>query len=90
MISFERCLEFTKIPQENQEENREKIKSWPNNGVIKFNKLSVKYRANLPCALDNFSYLINSNEKIGIVGRTGAGKSTIALSLLRILEAYEG
>ncbi|CAD8116510.1 unnamed protein product [Paramecium sonneborni] len=89
MISFERCLDFTKVPQENQNQ-KETIQNWPNQGIIEFKDLFVKYRSNLPFVLQEFSYKINQKEKVGIVGRTGAGKSTITLSLLRILEAFEG
>ncbi|CAD8100453.1 unnamed protein product [Paramecium primaurelia] len=89
MISFERCLDFTKVPQEKQNQNQPP-QNWPIYGKIEFKDLSVRYRPNLPFALKEFSYIINQNEKIGIVGRTGAGKSTITLSLIRILEAYEG
>lgn len=44
----------------------------------------------MPCALKNLSFIINAKEKIGIVGRTGAGKSSITLCLLRILESIDG
>ncbi|CAD8189167.1 unnamed protein product [Paramecium octaurelia] len=89
LISFERCLDFTKVPQEKQNQN-DPPRNWPSSGKIEFKELSVRYRPNLPFALKEFSYTINENEKIGVVGRTGAGKSTIALSLIRMLEAYEG
>ncbi|CAD8191327.1 unnamed protein product [Paramecium octaurelia] len=90
MISFERCLDFTKIPQEKSTYTLEVEPDWPKHGIISFDNLAVKYRPDLPLALKYFSFTIHKNEKIGIVGRTGAGKSTIALSLLRILEAQEG
>ncbi len=63
---------------------------WPNKGRIEFVNLYLKYRQNLPCVLNGINAIINPGEKIGIVGRTGAGKSTITLALLRILEAFEG
>jgi len=50
----------------------------------------VKYRPNLPHVIDNLSVSINSGEKVGIVGRTGSGKSTFFLSLLRIIEPTHG
>ncbi len=55
-----------------------------------FNNYSVKYRSNLPMVLKELSFSINSGEKIGIVGRTGSGKSTTILSLLRIIEPTSG
>lgn len=50
----------------------------------------MRYRDGLPLALKNVNFDIAAQEKIGVVGRTGAGKSTITLTLLRILEAAEG
>ena len=90
MISFERCLEYTKIEPENLTEIKTVEESWPNEGRIKFINYSVNYRNNLPLVLKNLSFSVNSKEKIGIVGRTGAGKSSITLCILRILEAVSG
>ncbi|CAD8188699.1 unnamed protein product [Paramecium pentaurelia] len=90
MISFERCLEYTKIEPENLTEIKTVEESWPNQGRIKFVNYSVNYRNNLPLVLKNLSFSVNSKEKIGIVGRTGAGKSSITLCILRILEAVSG
>ncbi len=50
----------------------------------------MKYRPNLPLTLKNIKLSINAGEKIGVVGRTGAGKSSIILSLLRIIEPDNG
>ena len=55
-----------------------------------FKNLSVSYRPFLPAVLKNISLTINAGEKIGVVGRTGAGKSSIILSLLRIMEPDSG
>lgn len=52
--------------------------------------MSVKYRPNLPLVLKNITLTINPKEKIGVVGRTGAGKSSVTMSLLRHIEAIEG
>ncbi|CAK79181.1 unnamed protein product (macronuclear) [Paramecium tetraurelia] len=90
MISFERCLEYTKIESENLAEITTVKQPWPNQGKIKFIDYSVNYRNNLPLILKNLSFSVNSKEKIGIVGRTGAGKSSITLSILRILEGVSG
>lgn len=60
------------------------------NGNIKFKNYSVKYRKGLDFVLKNLNIEIKSAEKIGIVGRTGAGKSSLALALFRILEESEG
>ena len=50
----------------------------------------LKYRPNTEVVLKNLSFKINAGEKIGVVGRTGAGKSTICLSLSRIVEIVHG
>ncbi|PPQ77123.1 hypothetical protein CVT25_010817 [Psilocybe cyanescens] len=59
---------------------------WPQTGAIAFQDVSMKYRLGLPNVLHGISMSIRGGEKIGIVGRTGAGKSSITLALLRIVE----
>ncbi|KAJ2115069.1 hypothetical protein IW146_002602 [Coemansia sp. RSA 922] len=58
---------------------------WPHNGNVEFKNLSVKYGDNQDYALKNLNITIRSGEKIGIVGRTGAGKSTLAKSIFRLI-----
>ncbi|CAD8103784.1 unnamed protein product [Paramecium sonneborni] len=101
-ISFERCVAYTKVNpekgyevavknyQNNQTYIDKYIPQWPRNGIIEFKNFSVQYRIGLPMALKNMNILINQKEKVGIVGRTGAGKSTITLTILRILESISG
>ena len=62
---------------------------WPETGAIEFKDLEMRYRPGLPNILHGISISIRGGEKIGIVGRTGAGKSSITLALLRIVE-YSG
>jgi ABC-type multidrug transport system fused ATPase/permease subunit len=95
MISLERCLQYLKIQSEAptiiKEKDEPLIESnWPKEGKIKFENYSVKYRPNTEIVLKKLNLEINSNEKVGVVGRTGSGKSTICLCLFRILEPYEG
>jgi ABC-type multidrug transport system fused ATPase/permease subunit len=59
---------------------------WPAHGAIEFRNVSMRYRPGLPTVLHGISMSIKGGEKIGIVGRTGAGKSSITLALLRIVE----
>lgn len=66
------------------------FKFWPEKGEIKFINYSVKYRPDSPTVIDNITLTIKPGEKIGIIGRTGSGKSTICNSLLRILEPLSG
>ncbi|KAI9139662.1 multi drug resistance-associated protein MRP [Paraphysoderma sedebokerense] len=64
--------------------------SWPDKGVIEFNHFSTRYREGLDVVLKDVTFKIQPREKIGIVGRTGSGKSSTTLSLFRIIEPVEG
>uniref|UniRef100_A0A8C6TC28 ATP-binding cassette, sub-family C (CFTR/MRP), member 6b, tandem duplicate 1 n=1 Tax=Neogobius melanostomus TaxID=47308 RepID=A0A8C6TC28_9GOBI len=63
---------------------------WPRSGCINFEEFGLQYRTGLDWALKDISFNIQDGEKIGIVGRTGAGKSSLALGLFRILESAHG
>ncbi|KAI6229423.1 ATP-binding cassette sub-family C member 8 [Aphelenchoides besseyi] len=63
---------------------------WPPNGEIRFENLSLRYRSDLDDVLHDVNVTIKPCEKIGIVGRTGSGKSSLALALLRIVEPSNG
>ncbi|KAK8770954.1 hypothetical protein V5799_025802 [Amblyomma americanum] len=64
--------------------------AWPREGALCFRSYSTRYREGLDLALNNINLDIKPGEKIGVVGRTGAGKSTMTLSLFRIVEACGG
>ncbi|XP_070538463.1 ATP-binding cassette sub-family C member 5-like isoform X2 [Ptychodera flava] len=64
--------------------------SWPSHGKLKVENLAVQYRNNLPLALKGITFNVDSMEKIGIVGRTGAGKSSLGVSLFRLVEPTSG
>ncbi|CAI5757028.1 unnamed protein product [Candida verbasci] len=91
-VTLERVFEYCNLPSEAPMEIEETKpnKEWPPNGVIKFNDYSTAYREGLNNVLNNLSFEIGSKEKIGIVGRTGAGKSSLTLALFRIIEATNG
>ena len=59
--------------------------TWPSNGAIDFKDVTVSYREGLPPVLQNLSLAIKGGEKVGIVGRTGSGKSSLMLCLFRLL-----
>ena len=92
MINAERCMSLTDIPSERlKDPDTIKVsRDWPTKGVIKFCDVSMRYRAGTDVVLDQMSFTINPAEKIGIVGRTGAGKSSLGLALTRIVEIFEG
>ena len=64
--------------------------TWPTMGRIRFVNFSARYRTNTPIVLKNINLDIQGKEKVGIVGRTGCGKSSLVLSLCRIIEGLEG
>ena len=64
--------------------------AWPAHGAVKFHNFSTRYREGLDLVLKNISLDIKSHEKIGVVGRTGAGKSSLTLSLFRLIEPVTG
>jgi ATP-binding cassette, subfamily C (CFTR/MRP), member 1 len=66
------------------------IHDWPHHGEIVMNKVNIRYREGLPLVLRDVSVKIQSREKVGIIGRTGSGKSTMILALKRILEVEPG
>ena len=94
LISMERCHKFTLIESEKIEPDMKPSSqipmNWPAKGEIKFSNYSTKYRPGLPLVLQQLNTIIKPAQKVGIIGRTGSGKSTLMLSLLRILEAEEG
>ncbi len=63
---------------------------WPADGSIEFKDVNLRYRPDLPFVLHDFSARINAKEKTGIVGRTGAGKSSLILALFRLVELDSG
>lgn len=92
MNSMERIKEYLDVEQEAApiiEDNRP-AETWPEKGSVEFVNYSTRYRADLEPVLRSISLKINAKEKVGIVGRTGAGKSSLTLALFRALEADKG
>merc|ERR1711923_417168 len=91
-VALERILEYTNNLQEDDwhKEGDAKLTSWPDHGSIEFDGYSTRYREGLDLVLKNIRMSVKSGEKIGICGRTGAGKSSLTLSLFRIVESTEG
>lgn len=87
MTSVERILEYTALDSEPLTTGKTKpYENWPENGNIKFENVCFSYAKNLPYVLNDLSFEIKSQEKIGVVGRTGAGKSSIIQALFRMAE----
>lgn len=91
-VALDRVLEYIDMKKEAADEIPETkpLESWPEHGTIKFNGYSTRYSPDGQDVLKNLSFAIESKEKIGIVGRTGSGKSTLTLALFRIIEASGG
>ena len=87
MTSVERILEYTALDSEPLETGKIKAETnWPKSGAIKFKNVNFKYSSELPNVLNDLSFEIKPQEKIGVVGRTGAGKSSIIQALFRMAE----
>jgi ABC-type multidrug transport system fused ATPase/permease subunit len=87
--SVDRILEYSDVKSE-QYDGIEPPAAWPTEGRLEINNLTVSYASDLPPVLSNLNISIEGNQRVGIVGRTGAGKSSLALALFRFLEAGQG
>ncbi|XP_043683568.1 multidrug resistance-associated protein 1 isoform X2 [Vespula pensylvanica] len=92
IVAVERIKEYGETPQEAPWVNPENVppKEWPAEGHVEFKDYKVRYREGLDLILHGLTFSVKGGEKVGIVGRTGAGKSSLTLSLFRILEAASG
>jgi ABC-type multidrug transport system fused ATPase/permease subunit len=92
MVCVERVLEYSKVESEADlsKVTDQQLVNWPKSGNIEVKNLSIRYRSTLPLSLSRASFSIKSGQKIGVVGRTGSGKSTLVQALCRILEAETG
>ncbi|KAL2018405.1 hypothetical protein VTK56DRAFT_883 [Thermocarpiscus australiensis] len=89
MNAAERIIEYTELPTESLD-GKKPPAAWPTEGRIEVNDLVVGYAPDLPPVLKGVTFSVNRNERIGVVGRTGAGKSSLTLALFRFLEARSG
>ncbi|KAL8667629.1 MAG: hypothetical protein Q9202_000484 [Teloschistes flavicans] len=92
IVSVERVLEYARLPSEAPErvsKNRPKT-GWPAHGAVHIRNYSTRYRPGLDLVLKDINLDIKAHEKIGVVGRTGAGKSSLTLALFRLIEPVNG
>ena len=89
MVGVERIKEYQEVENEvdimTPSHEQHYLDDWPSRGEVSFNNYSTRYRPGLDLVLTGITCHINAGEKVGIVGRTGAGKSSITLSLFRLL-----
>eukprot|EP01091_Cochliopodium_minus_P010616 TRINITY_DN2850_c0_g1_i3.p1 TRINITY_DN2850_c0_g1~~TRINITY_DN2850_c0_g1_i3.p1 ORF type:complete len:720 (-),score=229.12 TRINITY_DN2850_c0_g1_i3:506-2665(-) len=92
MTSVERILHYSNnVPMEPPAilESNRPPENWPSEGKIEFKNVYVKYRPSLPPVLKNINFTVRPREKIAIVGRTGAGKSSFCYTMFRMID-HEG
>lgn len=92
MISVERILQYTKLTSEAPFviDDCRPPKNWPISGTICFQNLQIRYAEHLPSVLKNITCTFPGRKKIGVVGRTGSGKSTLIQAIFRIVEPRGG
>ncbi|GBG82367.1 hypothetical protein CBR_g34650 [Chara braunii] len=92
MVSVERIKQYTVIPSEASPIVQEcrPPPDWPSEGSIEFQQLQVRYHLLSPLVLKGVTCSIGGGEKVGVVGRTGSGKSTLIQSLFRLVEPCGG
>ena len=94
LTSVERIGEYCDMDQEAARYRKDSTEltesKWPTVGKVEFQNVCLRYRKNLPLALKSANFIVDSGMSCGIVGRTGAGKSTLAVALFRLFEAESG
>ena len=98
MNSIERVKHYSEIDTEaaytadgdNARTLIEAPRGWPRDGKIVFDRINARYRPELPLVLQDLTFTVNASEKVGVVGRTGSGKSTLMNLLFRIMELDSG
>ncbi|XP_066143697.1 probable multidrug resistance-associated protein lethal(2)03659 isoform X2 [Euwallacea fornicatus] len=86
MTCVERIKEYVDVVPESNTGARQPPDDWPSKGKINFKSLNMRYAPDEPQVLKDLIFTVNSKEKVGIVGRTGAGKSSIIIALFRLAE----
>eukprot|EP00752_Nemacystus_decipiens_P006704 g6027.t1 len=89
MVSAERVLGYCRVPQEaslESEPGRKPKDDWPAKGAIEVRDMSMRYREDLPPVLKDLTLSIKGGSRVGVVGRTGAGKSSLIAALFRLVE----
>ena len=93
VTAIERIKRMYEVPQEQNFEKKGKSvvdDSWPLQGALEFRDVKMRYRPGLPLALDGLSFRVEAGQHCGVVGRTGAGKSSLTTALFRLVEIEAG
>ncbi|CBI35971.3 unnamed protein product, partial [Vitis vinifera] len=92
MVSVERIKQFMHIPSEPPAivDGKRPPSSWPSKGRIELQNLKIKYRPNSPLVLKGITCIFKEGTRVGVVGRTGSGKTTLISALFRLVEPESG
>ncbi|KAI3867586.1 hypothetical protein MKX03_010105 [Papaver bracteatum] len=92
MVSVERVKQFINIPSESAWviKDNKPPPEWPTHGSVHLKQLQIRYRPNTPLILKGITLSIQGGEKVGVVGRTGSGKSTLIQAFFRVMEPSGG
>lgn len=93
VTAIERIKRMSEVPQEQNFDKKGSLvvaDSWPTKGTLEFVDVRMRYRPGLPLALDGLSFKVEAGEHCGVVGRTGAGKSSLTVCLFRLVEIESG
>ena len=89
-VEAQRVYNLHDVPQEKIKGEAGKPENWPSKGSLEFKDVCLRYRPVCDRALNGISFRVEAGEKVGVVGRTGAGKSTLFMALTRIVELEQG
>ena len=87
---MQRVLNLKNVPPEKVDGKQPDDPNWPAKGALEFQDVVLRYRPNTDIVLNKVSFVCKPGEKVGVVGRTGAGKSTLTCALTRIVEMESG
>ena len=93
ITGIERVDAMSRLPTEKDMETDKALalpRSWPEKGYLEFHNVCLRYRPGLPLALNKLSFAIPAGKSCGVVGRTGAGKSSLTVALFRLVEIESG